>query len=273
MTVIAERLTSRTAEGGVLVSAPPLKFTIGVVACLCAVLGPRLIAALTVPDRTDITFVTREYFALAVIFSGIVGVVVTILEWHVPRAPRDTFTTTLGIPAILAGALSANQGAATLQQAMQQQNELVRALSIQSNIPIESAKPMGTTGIGGEPGKSGMLRNLVETPAYAEQQQRAVRPQQPPRLGIVVDQARYFIVLDRASTLAGAQKKQGDLNARLQEVAPNRPLSLRIEKQASEFLVIEAGGARVKSDALVEAVRLKDVYRITPTLVEVARQE
>lgn len=273
MAAIAERLTTRTGTGGVLVSAPPLKFTIGSVASLCAVLGPRLIAALTVPDRADVTFVTREYFALAMIFSGIVGVVVTILEWHVPRAPRDTFATTLGIPAILAGALSANQSAAALQQAIEQQNELVRALSTQTNISIESGKPMGATRTGGEPGISGMLRNLLETPAYAEPQQPAVKAPQPPRLGVVVDQARYFIVLDRASTLGEAQKKQGDLNARLKEATPNRPLSLQIEKQASEFLVIEAGGARVKSDALVEAVRLKDVYRITPTLVEATRQE
>ena len=133
-----EELAAETARPSDLVTAPILKFAIGTVASLCAVLVPRLLAGLATRDQANITFITREYGELAVLLSALVGVVVAILEWRVPRAPRDTFMTTLGIPAILAGALSANQNAGALQSATQTQEVLADKLGQASGIAIES---------------------------------------------------------------------------------------------------------------------------------------
>src|SRR5262249_40334964 len=164
MTVLGDRVTAKPK--GALVSAPSLKLAIGFTASICAVLFPRLLAALTVPDSAKITFVSREYFVLSLLLSALVGVVVMILEWRVPRAPRDTFLMTLGLPAILAGALSANQNTAALQDATKEKDALAAALAKQTNIPIEPAKP---TADDSKSDKQGQLIDLLVTPAYAQQ--------------------------------------------------------------------------------------------------------
>jgi hypothetical protein len=245
----------------VAVSAPELKFTIGFVASMCAVLFPRLIAALTIPDKARITFISLEYLTVMLIFSALVGVVVTILEWRVPRAPRDTFMTTLGLPAILAGALSANQNTLELQAAMRQNEALAEETRERSGIPIES-EPTAA------PQKQGALIDLIVTPVYAAQGSRAVQKSPSPRLGIIIEQPRYFIVLDRAASLSDARTKLSQIVQRLKAAVPDRPLNLQIEQRATEFLVTLAGGPRVKSEAVLEAVRLKDAYHMTPTLVQ-----
>ena len=137
-----EELAAETARPSDLVTAPILKFAIGTVASLCAVLVPRLLAGLATRDQANITFITREYGELAVLLSALVGIVVAILEWRVPRAPRDTFMTTLGIPAILAGALSANQNAGALQSATQTQLPDASHASPLLSWPTSSAKPV-----------------------------------------------------------------------------------------------------------------------------------
>ena len=49
---------------------------------------------------------------------------------------------------------------------------------------------------------------------------------------------------------------------------PSQPVMLRVQQKGSEFLVVESGAARAKSEAVLEAVRLKNVYHVSPALVE-----
>jgi hypothetical protein len=249
------------------VSAPLLKFVIGTVASLCAVFVPRLIAALSLSDGANITFVTGEYALLAVMFSGLIGLVVALLEWRVPRAPGDTFMTTLGIPAILAGALSANQNTSALQDATRQQNELANALSHVSGIAIEPAKTSSSV----DPRERGSLIDAIVQPVYAQGAQLSPRvAQQPSRLAIQIRQPEYFIVLDRGQNQQEAQAKASGLKGRLNATASGHPLNIRVQQQGNQFLVVVDGGPRIKSDALLEALRMKDTFHVNPTLVEVA---
>jgi hypothetical protein len=265
MPALAEPLVARRAHRGVLVSAPSTKFFIGMAAAICAVFFPRLIAALTAAEYPRVTFVSREYFLLALSFSVLVAVAVMILEWRVPRAPRDTFMTTLGLPAMLAGALSASQGTATLQRAIVAQDQLGKELGKLGGIPIEPAAGSADEGKSGVPKA---LANAMVTPVYAEGRQAAQDARQQTRLGIYVEEPRYFIVLDRAVRREDAQARLAELTARINRSA-QRPLALQVEKQGTAFLVVVSGGPRPRTAALLEALRLKDAYHIAPTLVEV----
>ena len=126
-------------KGSHLVAAPALNFGIGLVASMCAVMMPRLLGALTAKNHGELLFFSPQYFEAAVILSVLVGFVIAILEWGVPRSPSDTFMTTLGIPAILAGALSANQDGAAFQQQRQTRETLADELSRETGIVIEPA--------------------------------------------------------------------------------------------------------------------------------------
>jgi len=263
-----EELTAETARPSDLVTAPILKFAIGAVASLCAVLVPRLLASLATRDQANITFITREYAELAVLLSSLVGIVVAILEWRVPRAPRDTFMTTLGIPAILAGALSANQNAGALQSATRTQELLADKLGQASGIAIESPT---TTGPGKSGQEHGQLIDVLVPPVYASSAQTTGRPiAAPSSLAIRINQPQYLIVLDRAVTRQEAETKASQLTQRL-AATPGQPLPVQVQQQDAEFLVVVGGGAHTKADALLEAIRVKNTYHLNPTLVGVPR--
>ena len=257
----------RPSKEAALVSAPVLKLFIGVVATLCAVLTPRLIAALTTPDRGNVTFVSPAYAGLALAFSVLIGVVVAILEWRVPRAPRDTFMTTLGVPAILAGALTANQGVAELQRTTQSNDQTLNAILQNNSIPVEG--PGGAAPA--SEGKQGVLRLPFETAVYA--QPAASVPAAPQaaaasRLAIVINQPRYFVVLDRARTQTDAQNRLLALSRNLNAAAPGRAPKVVLRAQSGEFLVVVADGPLAKADAALQAIRLKSTYHVSPTLVQ-----
>ena len=258
------RSPGETPRPAVLVSAPGLKFVIGAIASLCAVLIPRLLAALAQRDQVSVTFITPQYAGLAAVFSVLVGLVVTILEWRVPRTPFDTFMTTLGVPAMLAGALSANQNAGALQEKTQKANELVDALSKETGIAIESPKTNAP-----DTGRQGAWADALIPPVYANADDalRSTEDQSP--FAIRVNQPRYLIVLDRAATQQDAETKTSQLTQRLTAAAPGQPLSMQVQRQGAEFLVVVAGGARIKADAMLEALRVKNTYHVTPTLVAV----
>ena len=264
-TTTAERPLLRRRTQPVLVSAPSMKFLIGMAAALCAVFAPRLIAALTTADRQTVTFISREYFFLALSFSVLVAVAVTILEWRVPRAPADTFTTTLGLPAILAGALSASQGTTALQRAIDAQDALANEVSQRNGIAIE---PAAGTRSEKRQGRQGALSDVLVTPAYAESAQPARQAQTSQRLGIFIEQPRYHVVLDRAPNRPDAERIAAELTARAEKAVPGSRLAVQIEKYAKDFLVVAPGGPWIKSEALIEALRLKDVYHVAPSLVE-----
>jgi hypothetical protein len=265
MTAIAETAFTRRVHQPALVSAPAMKFAIGLVAAISAVFFPRMIAALTAADHPRVTFISPAYFFLALSFSVLVAIAVMILEWRVPRAPRDTFMTTLGLPAMLAGALSASQGTTNLVQAAETEAKLTEALVKIGGIEVKS------TSQSSEPAKSGTRNGLVDAivaPAYAEGRQPDQPAQQPARLGIYVNEPGYFIVLDRAAKREDAQARMTNLTARLDKATPQSPVALQVERQGAEFLVVVSGGPRPKSAALLEALRLKDTYHVAPTLVE-----
>jgi hypothetical protein len=250
-----------------LVSAPGPKFAIGLIASLCAVLFPRLIAALTVREQSNLVFLTPEFAGVAAVFSGLVGVVVMILEWRVARRPRDTFMTTLGIPAILASALNANQGAQTLQQAAQTQEKLTQELGKAVGIPISG----GPEEVPPEPPpQTGLLESLVETRVYAQTRQSEQQRQTPFNLGIRIIEPRYRIVLDRDDQEARARAKATQLAGRLAPAGRSAATTVHVEPSADgkSFLIV-AGEPRPKSDALLEAIRLKNSYGLSPSLVAV----
>jgi hypothetical protein len=89
------------------------------------------------------------------------------------------------------------------------------------------------------------------------------------RLAVRINQPHYLIVLDRAASQPAAQTRATHLMQRLASATPSQPVTLRVQQQGNEFLVVESGAARAKSDAVLEAVRLKNVYHVNPALVEV----
>jgi hypothetical protein len=44
---------------------------------------------------------------------------------------------------------------------------------------------------------------------------------------------------------------------------------VQVQQQGAEFLVVVAGEARSKGDAILEAMRVRNMYHVSPTLIGV----
>src|SRR5262245_51440849 len=96
------------APGPLTIQNPIAKFLIGVFAVLAAGTIPRLVAALGKPNAGTVVLVgfTDGYVQVMIVFAVMVGAVLMIFEWGVPKPPRDSFMAALGIPAVLVGAFN-----------------------------------------------------------------------------------------------------------------------------------------------------------------------
>lgn len=83
-----------------------ITFLIGAFAGACAVFVPRIGGLLVIEDMTRVTIFPVPFIAVGLIYAAIIGAVVAIMYHGVASTPRHTFVAALGIPALLAGALT-----------------------------------------------------------------------------------------------------------------------------------------------------------------------
>ncbi len=245
-------------------TSPMLKFLIGVTAGACATLLPRLVPELSSPDPR-MEFLTWQYGIACGAFSVLIGLGTLFWEWNVPKKPAQTFMTALGLPALIAGTLNVKSAGDQLHQQLQQTRDLQEALSKEAGIP--------TVGSGEQHSMSPRFVSphllaaiLTARPAHAATIE-ALGTAAPPRsdlvlaqLGIKVQQPEFVVGLDRAADADDARRKAQELRRTLPDA--------KAARVGNEFVVINGDRPLTKSDALLDAVRLKNEHHLSPSLVE-----
>ena len=248
---------------------PVAKFAIAALATLCAGFTPKLIALFAEGTGPGWTFFTWPFIGGVGALAIVVGSVITVFEWKVPRPPRDTFLAALGVPAVLVGALGATDHARDVKQFDQATSALSSALQQEAGIPILPAAPSvgeikGSRRSLVEPWR---LADLLVMPLHA-QSAASPRLAQPSRFGIVKVAPQYLIVLDRDDKEAAAHEKMAVLARRIPRDAQGQSdVRLEVVKSQNAFLVVVAGGARASAAATLDAVKLKEKYGLSPSLL------
>jgi len=241
------------------VTKPLAKFLIGTLACATGVLLPPLAAFIQRAEAEKM--LSPGYIALAAVFSAIVGGVVVVKEWGVPRKPWDTFMTGLGLPAALAGAISGYSGASRINQVKAETgSELTQTLQT-VGIPIRPA-----TQAPARPSGSWLLSPFVTT-VHA-----AGRADTAGQAGVVVQEPQYWVVVGRGADRQKADQVLADLRPRLASPPPGKaPVKLEVVAYRSEFLVVEAGGGRKRAVAVARALELKTTFNVPVELQEIPK--
>jgi hypothetical protein len=238
----------------------PVKFLIGLFAGICAAFLPRLGAILTT-DTGHLTVFPSEFVFVGAVFGVLVGGVMMILEYGIPRPPKETFLAALGVPALIAGALNTASNTNELKDVVRQQSTLTQALGRQLDIPILPAAS---------------VQLLPEKPSTRDGASwhewiplgRAFAADTPPGTGaggfnpgIQVQQQRYVIILDEAKTEKEALARAKALRAKVPQAQ-----AVRTDQG---YLVIQGGAPRNEASALLEAVKIKSETQLQPRLLPV----
>lgn len=254
MEVVTHESTARE------ISHPTLKFAIGFFAGLCAVFSPKILTVLAVP--TDkITLFSSGYVALGLAFATMIGVGILIIEWKLPKKPVDTFTKALGLPALLAGALNTASDTNNINTYVKHTEQITSGAPGTAGIPIlpfspispiedEGAQPVGDSSSLNIPGISAAHAGtgIPNNPAMA------FNP------GIQIQEQHYLIVLARTANRDEAIKKAQGLRSKF----PNA----RVVRSGNDFLIIHDSEARIKSEVLPDAIRIRDGGDLQPSLME-----
>lgn len=234
------------------IKKPGYKFLIGFVGGLSAACFPRLMASLTLSDSSDVVLLSVGYLSLAFLFATLIGAVVMIMEWGVPKEPSATFMTAIGIPALLAGAMNTSNGAYELDVISKENMKLTEAIESLSPIPEEEESyygitPLSDVGVEIKPKSTNAITLNIISTAHADNRvtkQRAFNLNP----GMQIQQQQYYIILDKASSEAEAKKKA----AKIKLSVPNA----QAVKAGNKYLVIDLE-AKTKSAAVLESIQLK----------------
>lgn len=237
-------------------------FMIGFFASLCAVFVPRMVAMLN-GGHIEMQYFPRDFILVGLVFSLVIGGITVIFQQGRKKSAAEVFMTALGIPALLAGALSSGATGNNLNDLQAVNQRLSESLAQKSDISIEEKStnitPLETIPSNTLPPVSGSGFPLISD-AHAQTGGAAPESNQGLKLGIQVEQASYLIVLGEFSSKTEAMQKA----AELRKIVPK---ATAVQSNQS-FLVIDSEKPRSKSEALLKAINLQKTTGLKPYLLQ-----
>jgi len=235
------------------------RFLVGSFAGALASFFPRLVGVLGGDPNDNVVLFSNTYLLVGGLVALAVGVVVLIIDTDPQRKLRDVFTTALGVPALLMGALTtgatvqnatlADLKIQTIAKELADRNQI----PIRTDVPFEPLPPMRPTdGVG--------LIDLVIPSAHA--QVPANPAAQSNRLGIALREPQFLTVYQEARDDATLRPLQLVL---AQRGLPSRTVLL----VDGRHLLVATGPARPYSDAVLDSARAKE-FGAAPYLVPAA---
>ena len=239
-------------------------FLIGVFAGVCAVFVPRLGGLLVIQDMERITVFPAPFILLGMAYATIVGAIAAILYYEKAGTPGERFMTALGLPALLAGALSTTAHTNQVQKLQANTARLGDAVIAAENIkrndePID-LQPLSAP----KPGVSGLRPEMLLGIGTAMAQTTAPPPRAPSStnwtgLQLGAKEPDYAVLVYRAATAEQAEKKAAELSHKLPGV--------KAVKAGSGFAVMSS--VKPESSAILEASSLKRELGLPTELVRV----
>ena len=265
---VSEHHASRSASSQ-KVSKPVIKFLIGFTAGLCAAFFPRLTASLAVANgEANIILFDANYITLSVVFALLVGLIVMILEWRVPREPRATFMMAIGVPALITGSLNTTSGIDTVSSQAKDNQALVEQIQKLANIQTLPAggiiTPLSLNNEGTDRvSKAQHMLAWVEVLGINEAQASTGSDQVPGvvSVGITVDEPLFYIVLEVVASKDEAMQKAKELQASMPTVVA--------VQSGSRYLILYNRKPMKQSEAVLVTIKLRKGSHLNPKLMPV----
>lgn len=245
----------------VTVSRPAYKFFIGFVAGFCAALFPRVTALLLVSDvQESLQILSLGYVLVSVLFATLIGAIIMIMEWNVAKEPRTTFMAALGIPALITGSVNTIDTTKALEQQMAENRVMVREVEKLHDINvIRSGDIQPLSFLERAPRSEPPAWLAIIPAAHAGDDAFTQQPRYRLNPSIQAAPARFVVVLEKSTSKDAAI-------ARAAEISQKVPAQAIMSEQG--FLIIKRGPPVDRSEALIEALRIRDTYQLQADILE-----
>lgn len=249
------------------VSKPVIKLLIGFIAGLCAAFLPRLTASLAVSSgKTNVVLFDSGYITLSLIFAALVGLIVMILEWRVPREPRATFMMAIGVPALITGSLNTTTGVDTVASQAKENQQLVEKLKDLADIQTMPAggaiTPLSFNGeeFQNVEGGSNAVASLQWLGIRDAQAQTSDAQAASAKLtGLMLDEPLYYVVLAQANSKQEALQLAAHWRAQFHSVVP--------VQSGSRYLILYSAKPIRRSEAVLISIKVKQTTTLKPQLM------
>jgi len=130
------------------VTSPYAKFLIGALAGFSVVTIPRLSSSLISGEEAGFDYFPMNYIMAIVTFAVLLGLLVMVMEYKLPKPPKETFFAALAIPGLIVGSLNSVVDNAESNSAYKNTIELTKELQIRSGLETESIESLEFIQIG-----------------------------------------------------------------------------------------------------------------------------
>lgn len=254
------------AEVNVKVTSPVAKFFIGALAGCAAIVIPRLSSFLISGKGSDVNYFPEPYIMGAIAFSILIGLLVVVMEYKIPRPPKETLFAALAIPGLIAGSLNtvieSNEANITHQKAIELSRDVRRGNSIDIEkieaieiVPIVFSQSTST------PSNERFSFNVFSA-AYAGEHIRTLL-KKPDSLGVSVQREvpKFAVSIGTYKTRKEAMKEA--------RIAKKRNALTTLIKTKKGYELLSSDKILSEMDATIEAIRIKNTLGITPKLLQI----
>ena len=247
-----------TPQHPIVISATGGKFLIGFIAGCAAVAVPRLTSLLTTGADDAGTYFTTNYILLIIVFGLFLGAITTILEYKLPRPPKETFFAALAIPGLLAGSLSTALESNKADDVIQQLGESTQQLQQLNNLEKESLdelKIIPLTQNDFQPEyQFSLIKNAYAADISIKKQQNILD------FSIQREIPRFAVILGVYTDLESAKAKALEYR--------NHIPTVTLTQQDQRYLILSSSELLTEAQATQEAIRLKKELSVETKLLE-----
>lgn len=251
------------------ITNPYFKFLIGMFAAVCAAYFPRLLISINNFEYINQSLINFQYFIIIMIFSVMVGIIVVIFEYNIPRSAKATFMFALGVPALVTGTLNnydsmnkLSRSEQTIQVLTGQMESLKKPFDSSKDIAVHTFENIENSSL--QDSNTFFINPLGASTAYAGENY-AMGNQSTFDIGIKPksQQANIYLILSKEKDKNSALRALKDIKKKL-------PQSRAI-KTGKEFLIIYGNKPMTNSEALLKAIEIKEKYDISPGKLEITK--
>lgn len=248
------------------VSSPIAKFFIGMLAGCAAIAIPRLSSLLISADEINDDYFPAAYIAGVIVFSVLIGLLVMIMEFKIPKPPKETLFAALAVPGLIAGSLNTAVETGDANRMQLKASKLSSQILEENGIGTKTVKsikiiPIDVLNSGEGNSTLGKSFQFISSANAGETVAQLIEQTDSFGLSVQREVPKFAISIGSFSSLEKATKEVRKIR--------NKNLPAILIKTHKGYEILPNNKMLTKTDATIEAIKLMNKIGVIPKLLKI----